>query len=88
MRSVGALVREGKQEEAKELVDSYKSRLDEADALVPGLKKQADAELRELESRVDDAFRGREQSVKQNRAAKTLLDASQKLQREVNKNGQ
>jgi Ca-activated chloride channel family protein len=88
MRNVGNLVREGKREEAKELVNSYKHRLDQADGMVPGLKRQADEEVQELESRVENAFRGRARDVKQNRAAKALLDASQKLQREVKRNGQ
>ncbi len=88
MRSVGDLVRSGKREEAKELMTSYRGRLDEADAMVPGLKKKAESRLQELEERVDDAFEGRDQEVKQNRAAKTLLESSQKLQREVNRNVQ
>ena len=86
MRSVGDFVRTGKESEAKELMQSYKTKLEEADALVPGLKKQADEELRELEERVDDAFRGSDQSTKRNRAAKALLEAGQGLQRETNRN--
>jgi Ca-activated chloride channel family protein len=88
MRSVGDFVRTGRRAEAKELMQSYKAKLEEADALVPGLKKQADEELRELEQRVDDAFRGSDQTTKQNRAAKALLEAGQELQREVNRKAQ
>jgi hypothetical protein len=88
MRSVGDLVRSGKREEAKELMTSYRGRLDKADAMVPGLKKKAESQLQELEGRVDDAFEGRDQEVKQNRAAKSLLESSQELQREVNRNVQ
>jgi Ca-activated chloride channel family protein len=58
MRSVGDLVRSGKREEAKELMTSYRGRLDKADAMVPGLKKKAESQLQELEERVDDAFEG------------------------------
>jgi Ca-activated chloride channel family protein len=86
MKSVGDYVRAGKKSEARQLMQSYKSKLAEADALVPGLKQQADEELKELESRIDDAFTGENQSVKQNRAAKTLLEAGQERQREVNRN--
>ena len=86
MRKVGDFVRSGEREKAKELMESYRNRLEEADLAVPGLKKQADRQLEELETRVDDAFQGRDQKVKQNRAAKALLGASQQLQREVNKN--
>jgi Ca-activated chloride channel family protein len=85
MRSVSGFVREGNETEAKEAMQFYKTKLEEADALVPGLKKQADKELRELEVRVDEAFRGRGQATKQNRAAKALLEAGQELQREVNR---
>ncbi|MEE8161015.1 MAG: hypothetical protein V3T61_05200, partial [Acidobacteriota bacterium] len=60
--------------------------LEAADTAVPGLKKQAGRELDELEARVDDAFEGADQKIKQNRAAKEFLGASQQLQREVNKN--
>ena len=88
MRSVGDFVRTGRESEAKELMQSYKAKLEEADALVPGLKKQADEELRKLEELIDDAFRGSDQSTKQNRAAKALLEAGQELQREVNRNVQ
>lgn len=85
MRGVSSFVRAGRESEAKELMQSYKTKLEEADALVPGLKKQADDELRELEERLDDAFRGSDQAVKQNRAAKALLESGQELQREVNR---
>jgi Ca-activated chloride channel family protein len=88
MRSIGDLVRSGKREEAKELMTSYRGRLDKADAMVPGLKKKAERQLNELEEHVDDAFEGGDQEVKQSRAAKTLLESSQKLQREVNRNVQ
>jgi len=88
MRSIGDLVRSGKREEAKELMTSYRGRLDKADAMVPGLKKKAESQLNELEEHVDDAFEGGDQEVKQSRAAKTLLESSQKLQREVNRNVQ
>ena len=86
MREVGDYVRSGDQEKAKELMDNYRDRLEEADAAVPGLKKDADMQLKELEARVDDAFQGPDQKMKQNRAAKSFLGESQELQREVNKN--
>ena len=86
MREVGDYVRRGDQEKAKELMDNYRDRLEEADQAVPGLKKDANRQLDELESRVDAAFQGPDQKVKQNRAAKSFLGASQELQREVNKN--
>jgi Ca-activated chloride channel family protein len=86
MREVGDYVRSGDQEKAKELMDNYRDRLEEADAAVPGLKKDADRQLDELEARVDDAFQGPDQKVKQNRAAKSFLGASQELQRETNRN--
>lgn len=86
IKKVGDSVRAGKREEAKELMDSYRSQLDEADLAVPGVKSQTERQLKELEARVDDAFQGRDQKVKQNRAAKSFLGASQELQREVDKN--
>lgn len=86
MREVGDYVRSGDQEKAKEAMENFRDRLEEADAAVPGLKKDADRQLDELEARVDDAFQGPDQKVKQNRAAKSFLGASQELQREVNKN--
>ena len=58
----------------------------EADQAVPGLKKEANSQLDELEAKVDDAFQGPAQRAKQNRAAKSFLGESQELQREVNKN--
>jgi Ca-activated chloride channel family protein len=86
MRSVGDYVRAGKKSEAHQIMQSYKDKLAEADALVPGLKTQADEELKELEERMDDAFQGKNQSIKQNRFAKTLLEAGQERQRELNRN--
>ncbi len=86
MREVGDYVRSGKREQAEELMDNYRDRLEEADAAVPGLKKDADMQLKELEARVDDAFQGPDQKRKQNRAAKSFLGESQELQRETNKN--
>lgn len=86
MREVGDYVRSGDQEKAKELMDNYRDRLEEADKAVPGLKKDADRQLDELEARIDDAFQGPDQKIKQNRAAKSFLGTSQELQREVNKN--
>ena len=85
MRKVGDLVRTGEEEKARELMKSYRGRLEEADQAVPGLKNQADSQLEKLEARVDDAFHGRDQKVKQNRAAKALLGDSQQLQRKTNK---
>ena len=67
-------------------MDNYRDRLEEADKAVPGLKKDADRQLDELEARIDDAFQGPDQKIKQNRAAKSFLGTSQELQREVNKN--
>jgi hypothetical protein len=86
LRQVGDLVRQGDREQAEQSIREYRSRVNEADALVPGLKKKADQELKELEGRVDEAFRGSDQNTKQNRAAKLLLDESQKLQRTIKKN--
>ena len=86
MRRVGDLVREGKKSDAKALMQSYETKLQEADAVVPGLKREAGKELHELESRIDEAFRGLDQSTKQNRTAKSLLEAGQELQREVYRN--
>ena len=86
MRQVGDYVRRGDQEKAEEVMESYRSRLEEADAAVPGVKKTGERELRALQSSVEDAFQGRDQKVKQNRAAKSFLDNSQQLQREVNRN--
>jgi hypothetical protein len=86
MREVGDYVRSGDQEKAKELMDNYRDRLEEADKAVPGVKKDADRQLDELEARVDDAFQGPDQKRKQNRAAKSFLGESQELQRETNKN--
>ncbi len=88
MRQVGDLVRGGRKEEAAEALASYRQRLAEADEAVPGLRKDAAEDLKELEQRVDDAFTGRDQAVKQNRAAKSMLDASQKLQRTQEKKPQ
>ena len=86
MRKLGDFVRSGEKSKAEKLMRSYRYRLEAADAAVPGLKKQAGRELDELEARVDDAFQGADQKIKQNRAAKEFLGASQQLQREVNKN--
>ena len=86
MREVGDYVRSGDQEKAQELMDNYRDRLEEADQAVPGVKKDADRQLDELEARVDDAFQGPDQKRKQNRAAKSFLGESQELQRETNKN--
>ena len=86
MREIGAFVRSGEREKADQVMKSYRNRLEEADAAVPGLKKQAGRQLDELEARVDEAFQGPDQKIKQNRAAKELLGDSLRLQREVNKN--
>ncbi len=86
MREVGDFVRKGDRQQAEELLEDYKERLEEADQAVPGIKKEATAQLDELKARVDDAFQGPAQRAKQNRAAKAFLGESQDLQREVNKN--
>jgi chaperonin cofactor prefoldin len=86
MREVGDFVRKGDRQQAEALLEDYKERLEEADQAVPGIKKEATAQLDELEARVDDAFQGPAQRAKQNRAAKSFLGESQELQREVNKN--
>ncbi len=88
MKSVSNLVRQGKKERAKAVLGEYRSRLDAAEeaSAVPGLKDEAGSRLAELEAVVDDAFLGRNQKLKQNRAAKELYGASQKLQRVEKKN--
>ncbi len=86
MREVGDYVRRGDRQQAQELLEDYRERLEEADQAVPGLKKEANSQLDELEAKVDDAFQGPAQRAKQNRAAKSFLGESQELQREVNKN--
>ena len=86
MKEVADYVRTGERAKAEEVVESYRKRLEDAGANVPGLSRQAGRELDELESRVDDAFNGPDQKVKQNRAAKSMLGDSQELQRQVDKN--
>ena len=88
MKSVSNLVRQGDREQAKALLGEYRSRLDAAEeaSAVRGLKDEAGNRLAELEAVVDDAFQGRDKKLKQNRAAKELYGASQKLQRVEKKN--
>ncbi len=86
MKDVADFVRSGDRVKAEEVVQSYRRRLEDADAKVPGLKKDAGKELDELEARVDEVFDGPDQQIKQNRAAKSMLAASQQLQRQVDKN--
>ena len=86
MRKIGDYVRTGEQEKAKEEMQFFRSRVDEASAAVPELKEAADRELSDLESRVDYAFEGDDQDKKQNRAAKSFLGAGQALQRQTNSN--
>lgn len=86
MRKVGDYVRSGEKEMAAQSIEEFRSRLDEADAVVPGLKKEGRRELKDLEDQVDRAFTGPDQRLKQNRAAKALLNESQARQRTVQKN--
>jgi Ca-activated chloride channel family protein len=86
MKDVADFVRSGEREKAEEVVQSYRKRLEDADANVPGLTRQAGRELDELEARVDDAFDGPDQKIKQNRAAKSMLGDSQELQRQTDRN--
>ncbi len=86
MKEVGDYVRRGEKTKAEEVMQSYRKRLEDADANVPGLRRQAVRELDELEGRLDDAFQGSDQKLKQNRAAKSMLSDSQELQRKVDKN--
>ncbi len=86
MKDVADFVRSGDRAKAEEVVQSYRRRLEDADAQVPGLKKEAGRELDELETRLDDAFNGPDQKIKRNRAAKSMLGESQQLQRRVDKN--
>ncbi len=81
MKNLAEKVREGNAEEARQLLSTFKDEVSEADALAPGLRAEAEAKLKEAESRMDDAFRGRDQATKQNRAAKAFLGQSQDLQR-------
>ncbi len=83
MKKVGDYVRSGEKTKASGLIDSYKNRLEEAAQSAPGMAREADAELKELEAQVDDAFDGPNQGLKQNRAAKKFLDESQKRQRTI-----
>ncbi len=83
MNKVGSFVRSGEKSKASEVIETYKSRLEEAQAAAPGIYSDADAELKELEAQVDDAFDGPDQETKRNRAAKMLLDEAQKNQRIV-----
>lgn len=88
MKSVSNLVRAGNEEAARAILGDYRSRAEEAEqaAAVPGLADEVKSQLSELEAKVDDAFHGADQKVKQNRAAKELYGASQKLQRVQKKN--
>ncbi len=88
MRQVGDYVRNGEREKAAQTIDDFKSKLDEADAVVPGLKKEGGRELKDLEDRVNLAFSGPDQATKQNRAAKSMLNDSQTRQRKTQKKGQ
>ncbi len=81
MKKVGDYVRTGEKAKASEVIDNYKARLEQAAQAAPGIAQEADAELKELEEQVDDAFDGSNQGVKQNRAAKKFLDEAQKRQR-------
>ncbi len=81
MKDLASKVREGSAEDARQLLSTFKDEVSEADALAPGLRAEAEAKLKEAESRMDDAFRGRDQATKQNRAAKAFLGQSQDLQR-------
>jgi hypothetical protein len=86
MKEVGVYVRRGERALAEEVVQSYRNRLDDNEANVPGLKRQAGRELDELEARMEDAFDGPDQKIKQNRAAKSMMGDSQELQRQVERN--
>ena len=86
MKEVADYVRSGERAKAEQAVQSYRNRLEDADANVSGLKRQAGRELDELEARMDDAFNGPDQKIKQNRAAKSMLGDSQELQRQTDKN--
>ena len=86
IKEVANYVRSGERAKAEKVVQSYRSRLEDADANVLGLKRKAGRELDELEARVDDAFDGPDQQVKRNRAAKSMLGQSQELQRQNDKN--
>ncbi len=81
MKKVGDFVRSGEKSKASGLIESYKNRLEEAAQSAPEIAREADVELKELEARVDDAFDGPNQGLKQNRAAKQFLDEAQKRQR-------
>ena len=83
MKKVGNFVRSGEKSKASGLIESYKNRLEEAAQAAPGMAREADAELKELEEQVDDAFDGPDQGLKQNRAAKKFLDEAQKRQRTI-----
>ena len=83
MKKVGDFVRNGEKSKASELIEGYKNRLEEAAQSAPGIAREADEELKELEARVDDAFDGPNQGLKQNRAAKRFLDEAQKRQRTI-----
>ena len=83
MKKVGDFVRTGEKSKASELIEGYKNRLEEAAQSAPGIAREADAELKELEAQVDDAFDGPNQGLKQIRAAKRFLDEAQKRQRTI-----
>jgi Ca-activated chloride channel homolog len=76
-------VKEGKKEQAKQTINSYREEARKAQAAseVPLVTEKMDDALQQLESEVDEAFSGNlhDQQVKQNRAAKSLqYDAIQK----------
>jgi len=58
MRQVSDFIRSGEKHRAVEFIDAYRSRLDEVEEIVPGVKEKADRELTELEGKVEEAASG------------------------------
>ncbi len=82
LKDVADKLRQGQRAAARQLLDSYKNDIEEADAMAPGVKSETEDRVKELEARVDEAFRGRDQKVKQNREAKAMYESSGRLQRQ------
>ncbi|WP_031433609.1 VWA domain-containing protein [Methylomarinum vadi] len=84
-KQLGRWLREGKREQAEQVIGNYKRELKEAerDSAIELASPAVNEALQQMESQVDEAFSGslQEQHIKQNRAAKSLQYEAIKQQR-------
>lgn len=85
MRENSKLIKEGRRDEAKKLISSYKSKLNYANSLAksPDLENQLN-DLDAMEEQIDDAFTGPNQSQKRKGLSKDYQKESYNKQRKVN----